>query len=205
MNQRDIAMDGDDVHLFSLNGYAGFEDSSDEQENDDSIEVVSELDEGNDIIHMTKNLVFSSDEESQHNDADDHHSSLGDEHNRAFAPVPIDINLSSFDNDCSVLNDDQVEYSPLVVPVSSSSSHSSSITTSDDVPSGSDKIGGSVKHKRRQWSIEEKLKILTVFKLNKNKNRTAAQHGCTTAQLRNWLANEAKLINLSKEKKGKFI
>lgn len=181
MNLSDIAVGGDDKHLFSLRGYAGFEDSSDEQENGDTIEVVSELDEENDIVDMTKNLVFSSEEELQGNDADDHYSSFGDENNRGFARIPVDVNLSLFDNDCSASvvdasDDDSVEYSPLAVPVPSSSSHSSSITTNGDVPSDGDKVEKSVKRKRRQWSVEEKLDILTVFKLNKNKNRTAVQN-----------------------------
>jgi hypothetical protein len=175
---------------------------------------------------MTKNLVFSSDDELQNNDGgDDHCSSFGDKNNRGFTRGVVDNirfsfndinehgftldavnnNLSSFDDACSesdldASDDDPLEYYPLNVSIPSSSSHSLSATT-NNIASGDDKIEKRLKHKRRQWSVEEKLGVLTTFKLNQNKHRTAVQHGCTTAQLRKWLASEVKLISISKEKK----
>jgi hypothetical protein len=67
--ETNMAMDGDDIHLFHLDGYNDFENSSDESEGNDSIEVVSNVDEEeNNIVDMTSNLVFSSDDEFQNND-----------------------------------------------------------------------------------------------------------------------------------------
>jgi hypothetical protein len=226
-----MSMEDDDIHLLPLDGYNDFENSSNESEDNDSIEVVSNVDEEeNDIVDMTKSLVFSSDDELQDNDdGDDHCSSFDDKNNRGFTRGAVDHirpsfndtndhgftlgavrnNLSSFDDVCSesdldASNDDPFEYYPLNVSVPSSSSHLSS-TTTNDIASGGDKIGKRLKRKRRQWSVEEKLEVLTTFKLNQNKHRTAAQHGCTTAQLRNWLASEMKLTSISKEKKGKLF
>jgi hypothetical protein len=246
-----MSMEDDEIHLLPLDGYNDFENSSNESEDNDSIEVVSNVDEEeNNIVDMTKSLVFSSGDELQDNDGgDDHCSSFDDKNNRGFTCGAVDHirasfgdknsrgftrgaidhirpsfndtndhgftlgavrnNLSSFDDVCSesdldVSNDDPFEYYPLNVSVPSLSSHLSLITT-NDIASGGDKIGKRSKRKRRQWSVEEKLEVLTTFKLNQNKHRTAAQHGCTTAQLRNWLASEMKLTSISKEKKGKLF
>jgi hypothetical protein len=62
-------MDGDDIYLFHLNGYHDFENSSDESVGNDSIEAVSNVDdEENNIVDMTTNLVFSSEDELRNND-----------------------------------------------------------------------------------------------------------------------------------------
>ena len=240
-----MSMDDDNIHLLPLNGYDDFENSSNESDDDGSIEVVSNVDEEeNDIVDMTKGLVFSSSDEFQVNDdGDDDCSPFGDKNTGGFTCGAVDHIRASFGgkntggftcgavdgisssfndvNDCGVTlgaanntppsfddaysdtsDDGPPEYYPLNVSVPISSSHSPS-TTTNDITSGGVKTGKSSKRKRRQWSVEEKLEVLTTFKSNKNKHQTAAQHGCTRAQLRNWLANEVKLINISKEKKGK--
>ena len=260
-----MSMDDDNIHLLPLNGYDDFENSSNESDDDGSIEVVSNVDEEeNDIVDMTKGLVFSSSDEFQVNDdGDDDCSPFGDKNTGGFTCGAVDHIRASFGgentggftcgavdhirasfggkntggftcgavdgisssfndvNDCGVTlgaanntppsfddaysdtsDDGPPEYYPLNVSVPISSSHSPS-TTTNDITSGGVKTGKSSKRKRRQWSVEEKLEVLTTFKSNKNKHQTAAQHGCTRAQLRNWLANEVKLINISKEKKVK--
>jgi hypothetical protein len=222
-----MSMDGDDIHLFPLVGYNDSENSSDESDNNDSIEVVSNVDEEeNNIVDMTKNLVFSSDDEIQNgNGDDDHDSSVDNKKNHDFTRSAVhnirssfnDINghgftlggatnnnISSFDDDYSESDLDAPDDDQLNVSVPSTSSYSSSITT-NDIVSSDDKIKKQKKRKRRQWSVEEKLEILTTFKLNQSKHRTASQHGCTTSQLRNWLATESKLISVSKEKKGSLF
>jgi hypothetical protein len=40
-----MSMDGNDIHLLPLDGYNDFENSSNESEENDSIEVVSNVDE----------------------------------------------------------------------------------------------------------------------------------------------------------------
>ncbi|CAF2118762.1 unnamed protein product [Rotaria magnacalcarata] len=59
------------VHLLPLIDNNDFDNSSSESEDDDSIEVVSNVDEEeNKIIDMTKYLTFSSDDESEMDDND---------------------------------------------------------------------------------------------------------------------------------------
>jgi hypothetical protein len=112
------------------------------QKINDLIEVVSSVDEEeNDIIDMTKNLVFNSDDDLQSNDGDDHHSSFGDKNNRGFIRGAVN-NVSSFD-------DDSIEHYPLNASIPSSSH--SSLKTTNDIVSGGDKIEKRSKHKHRQW------------------------------------------------------
>ena len=195
-----MSMDDDNIHLLPLDSYNEFNEfgnASNESEDDDSVEVVSNIDvEEHNIVDMTKNLIFSSD--------DDIHYLSGDKNHGDFARGVSDNIRSSYDDtglESDVdASDDSVESYSLNLSVPSPSSHSSS-TTTNDIRSGYDKIENGAKRKRRQWSVEENLDALTTLKLNQNKHQTAVQHGCTRAQLRNWLANEMKLINLSKVKK----
>lgn len=224
-----MSLHSDNVHLLPLDGYDDFENSANESDDSDSIEVVSNIDEDNDIVDMTKNLVFSSDDEFHDNyENGDHSSLLSDKNNGGFtrdavtdihssfgrtisggfAPVAVNNNLSSFDvadpeSDIDASDNELNEYYLLnmSIPTSTSTCHSSSITNKN-ITAGVDKIQKNVKRKRRQWTIEKKLEVVRTFKLNQNKHQTASQHGCSRAQLRNWLEMEVKLINLSKEKKG---
>jgi hypothetical protein len=67
--ETNMSMNGDDIHLFHRNDYNDFESSLDELEGNDSIEVVSNVDEEeNNSADMTRNLVFSYDDELQNND-----------------------------------------------------------------------------------------------------------------------------------------
>jgi hypothetical protein len=67
--ETNMSMNGDDIRLFHRNDYNDFESSSDELEGNDSIEIVSYVDEEeNNIVDMTRNLIFSSDDELQNND-----------------------------------------------------------------------------------------------------------------------------------------
>jgi hypothetical protein len=61
-----------------LCGCNGFHNSSNESEDGDSIEVVSNVDGENQIVDMTKYLRFSSDDNSEINDSDNHCSILDD-------------------------------------------------------------------------------------------------------------------------------
>ncbi|CAF1514055.1 unnamed protein product [Rotaria sordida] len=64
-----MSMNDGEVHLLPLIDNNDFDNSSSESEDDDSIEVVSNVDEEeNKIIDMTKYLTFSSDDESEIDD-----------------------------------------------------------------------------------------------------------------------------------------
>ncbi|CAF3235604.1 unnamed protein product, partial [Rotaria sp. Silwood2] len=60
-----------------------------------------------------------------------------------------------------------------------------------------------LKRKRRQWSIVEKVNAINTFKSNGSKHRTAVEHGCITAQLQKWLKCENELLTIVKSKKGR--
>ena len=61
------------------------------------------------------------------------------------------------------------------------------------------------KHKRRRWIVKEKLDIIASYGANKNKRQTANKEGCTTAQLRKWIKDKDKLMNIHRKKNGKFL
>jgi hypothetical protein len=192
-----MSENSDNIHLLPLDNYNDFENSSSESEDNDSIEIVSNVDEEeNDIVDVTKQLAFSSDDESDFDGDGNNCSSLDGivSHCSLLDDVCFKSNIDASD-------DDPVEYSPLNVSVPSSSSHSQ-LVVPDTVASSNNKIETTSKRKRRQWSVAEKLSALATFKLNQSKHRTAVEHGCTTAQLRKWVKDEVKLINISKEKKG---
>ncbi|CAF1523469.1 unnamed protein product [Adineta ricciae] len=186
-----MSINDDEVHLFPLDGYDAFECSSDD---DDSIEVVSNVDEEeNNIIDMIKNMQFDSDDESQNNDNNDDIDGLPNDKNNCIFTRDAVVNIrSSFSctNDAafdrgvinngtiSLLDNDDLEFSsddeafeyyPPNVSILSSSSHSSLIATNDSISSGG--TAGNSKRKRRQWSIEEKLRAISAFKLNQSKKR----------------------------------
>ena len=48
----------------------------------------------------------------------------------------------------------------------------------------SSRTASSVKLKRKQWSIREKLHAISTFEKNNSKYRTSKSHGCSPAQLR---------------------
>lgn len=73
-------------------------------------------------------------------------------------------------------------------------------TKEQDVHTIDDK---STKRKRRQWSVKEKLDTIFSFQENENKRKTAKEHGCSTAQLRQWIKNKEDLLKLYQAKKGK--
>lgn len=59
----------------------------------------------------------------------------------------------------------------------------------------------SIKSKRRQWSIQEKLTALATLETNKNKYQTCKIHGCSPSQLRKWLLIQDELKAVAQKKK----
>lgn len=136
--------------------------------------------------------------------ADNVRPSLNDISGRGYTLSTANHVRSSFEKDYSKSNIDLpdnglCEYNTLDLPASSASSCLSSTTTNGNANVRE------LKRKRYSWSIEQKLEAISIYKLNKNKRKTANECGCTAAQLRKWLVNEDKLISLSKEKKGKLF
>ncbi|CAF3064327.1 unnamed protein product [Rotaria sp. Silwood2] len=233
-----MSTNDDNIHLLPLDDYNDFENSSNESE-DDSIEVVSNVDvQENQIIDMTTyfELNISSDGELEINGDDnyssvlnvDNNRSLFDDINNSYSTLDVVVNRcptldlnnkrslfndtnyhsATLDDACSQFNsdasndDDEREYRALNISSTSVSSHPSLLTT-NTIASSNNGIKETSKRKRRQWSVAEKLDAIATFKLNRSKHRTAMKHSCTTAQLRKWLHNEIKLIDISKEKKGR--
>ncbi|CAF1539708.1 unnamed protein product, partial [Adineta ricciae] len=156
-------------------------DSGDDQ---NSIEVVSNYDEkDNDLIDMTKNLMFTSDGDSDSNS------------DSGFDGKPIngiggeDANIRSTRTIIDIHH---------VVPIDNEI-HSSSKSDHSNI-SNIRKNTKDLKRKRRCWSVEKKLEILHELKSNRNKRGTASANDCSPAQLRKWLLNENKLVAILKSK-----
>jgi len=221
-----MSTDHNNPYSMSLVDYI---DSGDDQ---DSIEVVSNYDEKeNDLIDMTKNLVFTSDDDSNidsdsdfdgkpindHGGEDDRGARYGGEGDRGVRYGGESANIRSTFN--IIVNhhaapiDKEIHSSPKDTSTRSKSdeanaSHPSiqsilSKAQHNNISNGHKNVKD-LKRKRRCWLVEEKLEILQELKLNQNKRGTASSNDCSPAQLRKWLANENKLVAILKSKNGEF-
>ncbi|CAF1455168.1 unnamed protein product [Rotaria sp. Silwood1] len=188
-----MSMNDGEVHLLPLIDNNDFDSSSSETEDDDSIEVLSNVDEEeNKIIDMTKYSTFSSDDESEiDNNAND--IILIDNHVVQCCNTNDRIQSSALDGTCldsgSDVSDDDVNENHLSNECTTNST-SYSLPVATDVNGFNNDTKKTSKHKPRQRSIVEKLNAINTFKSNGSKHRTAVKHGCTTAQLRKWLKCE---------------
>lgn len=221
----------DNIHLLPIVGYDDSEESSDVSEHNDSLEIISVVDEDeNETIDTTKELLYTSLDQLQinggHNDyslrdsdADNHdfrrgaveniRSSFNDVTNYDIPTSVINnhrrtLDDSSSESDLDASNHHPIEQHPSNSHTQSSLSYSSS-TTTNDILSNVDPVEKKSKRKRRSWSVVEKMEAIAKFRLNQNKSLTSMELGCTPAQLRNWLKNEQKLADLAKMKKGKLF
>ena len=92
-------------------------------------------------------------------------------------------------------DDSADEFDLIQTPISTSTSNASPIlrwvlTTS------------SVKLKRRQWSVKEKLHALKTLEKNGNKYQTCKSHGCSPSQLRKWFSIKQDMESLVNQKNG---
>ncbi|CAF4260009.1 unnamed protein product [Rotaria sp. Silwood2] len=152
---------------------------------------------------MTKYLTFSSNDESEiYDNAND--IILLDNHVVQCCNTNDRIQSSASDDTCldsgSDVSDDDVNENHLSNECTSNST-SYSLLVATDVNGFNNDTKKTSKRKRRQWSIFEKLNAINTFKSNGSKNRTAVEHGCTTAQLRKWLKCENELLNIVKSRK----
>lgn len=180
-----MSMNDGELHLLPFMDNNDFNNSSSESEDDESVEVVSNVDEEeNQIVDMTKYLTFSSDDESEIDD------NVND----------ITHNDTGLDSDSDIPDDDVIENH--ASNECTTNSTSSSLIVAANVSDSNTNINKTSKRKRRQWSIAEKLNAIKAFKSNGSKRRTAIEHGCTTAQLRKWVKCENELSDIIKRKKG---
>ena len=211
-----MSTDHNNTYSMSLVDYI---DSDDDQ---DSIEVVSNYDEEeNDLIDMTKDLVFTSDDDSNiESDSDfdgkpiNDHGGEGDRGvryggeganirstsnnivNHHAAPIDKEIHSTPKDTSTRSKYDEANASHPSIQSISSKTQHNNISTCHKNLKD--------LKRKRRCWSVAEKLEVLQQLKSNQNKRGTASSNNCSPAQLRKWLENENKLVAILKSKNGKF-
>lgn len=201
-----MSTDHNNTYSISLVDYI---DSGDDQ---DSIEVVSNYDEEeNDLIDTTKDLVFTSDDDSNiESDSDvdgkpisDHggeganiRSTSNNIVNHHAAPIDKEIHSSPKDTSTRSKYDEANASHPSIQSISSKTQHNNISTCHKNLKD--------LKRKRRCWSVAEKLEVLQQLKSNQNKRGTASSNNCSPAQIRKWLKNENKLLAILKSKNGKF-
>jgi hypothetical protein len=154
------------------------ESSSDD---DSCVEITSVVDENeNELIKWTSYLQVNSDSDED-----------SDENYRSTQPAPL-VNYSSSESS----SDDEN-----LLQSSHQSASSSNNNTNIDITSSSTSTIIK-KRKRRQWIVHEKLGAIACFEKNNNKHQTAKDVGCATKQLRMWIQDKDKLLQLASQKKG---
>ena len=156
---------------------------------DSAVEVTSSIDsDEHELVRLSTYLhVHSDDETTDDEKADDDREAISKPRQ-----VPLVLVSYSISDDSA----DEFDVNQTHVPPSTcvpSPVHQSISTTS------------SIRSKRRQWSIQEKLTALTTLETNKNKYQTCKIHGCSPSQLRKWLSIQDELKAVAKQKKGAFF
>jgi hypothetical protein len=172
----------DDVaHLAPLPCFRTTEHDSSSSD-DSEVEVTSLFDpDEHELIQMSTYLHVHSDDDDTDED--------GEEENNNRAPQ----GLVSYSNS----DDSTDEFDRIETRISPSTSNALPILRS--VLSTS-----SVKLKRRQWSVKEKLEALKTLEKNDNKYQTCKSHGCSPSQLRKWFSIKDGLQAVVKQKNGEF-
>jgi hypothetical protein len=150
-------------------------DSCDSPDGDSSVEITSMLDECENELIRLSTYL-----QLETEDEDD------DEQNFEWPDPPPSL-LSSSSSDIEELNGFQ--------QVMVSTTPTINVNTGDK----------SMKRKRRQWTVKEKLGIVRSFDKTQSKRETSKKEGCTASQLRNWIKNKENLLKMYKEKKGFFL
>ena len=106
-------------------------------------------------------------------------------------------NINSKDDDKDDIQNDATEsYDKKCSPSPDTSDNDTEIITGS----------GSVKRKRRQWSVIEKLRILNELEKNKNNKRlTAQQNCCSRFMLLQWQKQKEDLLLVAKEIYGNLF
>ncbi|CAF4738728.1 unnamed protein product [Rotaria sp. Silwood2] len=152
-------------------------DSCNSSDDDSSVEITSTIDKGeNELVRLSTYLQLDSEEEND------------DDKNFEWPDPPPSL-LSSSSDDVDVDVEESSDFHQVVLPTASCVH----VNIQEK----------SIKRKRRQWSIKEKLDVIALFDKNQSKRKTAREEGCTTAQLRNWLKNKENLLEMYKKKKDR--
>jgi hypothetical protein len=169
-------------HLAPLPGFETI-DSDSSSSSDSEVEVVSTYDAAeHELVQLGEYLRLGSDSDK---DAD-----TEDEEKENNFPSHSLVSYSASDD-----SDDGISS----MATCRSPPHAIDLPITD-----SSRTTSSVKRKRKQWSIREKLHAISTFEKNNSKYRTSKSHGCSPAQLRKWLAAKDQLQAVSKEKSGSF-
>ncbi|CAF1347187.1 unnamed protein product, partial [Rotaria sordida] len=134
----------------------------------------------------------------------------------------IEINDTNYINDDFIRlnlehdnssNEDEIESSAatannIIIPITdveSLSTNSNNINPSIQASSSSSKDATttSVHQKRRQWSVQEKLKIISELNKGVSLHALELRYKCTRKMIRDWKNSENKLIKLVKDQGGK--
>jgi hypothetical protein len=135
-----------------------------------------------------------------------------------FLDPESDSDDSSIDSDIEIddaenINDDFIKLN-LINDDSSSDDQLESSTTSNDIEeiicsiqtpnvSTTKPTAISTHHKRRQWNVDEKLKIILELNKGASLHTLELKYKCTRKMIREWKKNENQLIKLVKGKGGK--
>ena len=174
-----------DCHLYTLSE-AESDDNNDTSSGESDLEVISTVDETDNITVSIKD-----------------HFNIGDDEEDNYNDEATDVQQSKL-----VVNSNDMEVEEVVdnlsggvVPIDqlSLSASSSAVTNS---------VGESppCKHKRRQWSTTEKLRALDLMeKAGGNKRSTSVKLTCSRYQLSQWKKQKEDLILLSKQNHGELF
>ena len=156
----------------------------DSSSSDDSeVEVTSLFDpDEHELIQLSTYLHVHSDDDDTDEDGEE------EENNNQ-----VSQRLVSYSNS----DDSADEFDRIETRISPSTSNASPILRSVLTTS-------SVKLKRRQWSVKEKVQALQTLEKNGNKYQTCKSHGCSPSQLRKWFSIKDGLQAVVKQKNGKF-
>ncbi|CAF5044471.1 unnamed protein product, partial [Rotaria sp. Silwood1] len=169
-----------DCHLYTLPQIKS-DDHNDTSSDESDLEVISIVDETDNIAISIKNhFNFDDDDEDNNNEeaTDVQQSNLD-----------LNSNDTELDEDLDDLNSDIV------------SADQSSLLGSSSAVSNLIEESPSCKRKRRQWSTAEKLHAVDMLeKAGGNKLLTSKKEGCSRYQLFQWVKRKEDLIQLLKQK-----
>lgn len=172
-------------HLYTLSQTES-DDNNDTSSDESDLEVISNVDETDNIAISIKDHFNLDDNEEDNNneEATDVQQSY----------LTLNSNNTELDEGIDDLNAGVVSADQSLLPAASSA-----------VPNS---VGESpsCKRKRRQWSTTEKLHAIGILeKAGGNKLYTSKIEGCTRYQLSQWEKQKEDLIRLAKENHGEFF
>jgi hypothetical protein len=174
-----------DCHLYTLS-QSESDDNNDTSSDESDLEVISTVDETDNIaISIKDHFNLDDDEEDNNNEeATDVQQSY----------LALNSNDTELDEGVDDLNAGVGSIDQLSLPASSSAVPNSVMESP------------SCKRKRRQWSTTEKLHAIDMLeKAGGNKLFTSKKEGCTRYQLSQWEKQKEDLVQLSKENHGEFF